>query len=62
MVFDVNKKTLVVQSNSLVQAKYRLSVEEQKIIKILISQIQRDDKDFQNYEFRIRELAEMLGM
>ena len=50
------------QSNKLVEAKYRLSVEEQKIIKILISQIQRDDEDFKDYEFHIRDLAKMLGM
>lgn len=62
MVFTVNDKTLVVQSNRLIEAKYRLSVEEQKIIKILISQIQRDDKDFRDYEFRIKDLAEILGM
>ncbi|MEI2770820.1 MAG: replication initiation protein [Candidatus Competibacter sp.] len=58
----MNKKSLVVQSNTLVEAKYRLSVEEQKIIKILISQIQREDEDFKAYEFHIRELAKMLGM
>lgn len=62
MVLDVDKKSLVVQGNSLVEAKYRLSVEEQKIIKILISQIKRDDRDFHDYEFRIMDLAEMLGM
>jgi len=52
----------VVQSNRLVEAKYRLSVEEQKIIKILVSQIQKEDEDFKDYEFRIKELAELLGM
>lgn len=62
MVLVVDEKSLVVQSNSLVEAKYRLSVEEQKIIKILISQIQRDDEDFKEYEFRVRDLAKMLGM
>lgn len=62
MVFIVNSKTLVVQSNRLVEAKYRLSVEEQKIIKILISKIKRDDVDFKDYEFRIKDLAGMLGM
>lgn len=61
-MIEVNKKSLVVQSNTLVEAKYRLSVEEQKIIKILISQIQREDEDFKAYEFHIRELAKMLGM
>jgi plasmid replication initiation protein len=58
----LNKKSLVVQSNKLIEARYRLSVEEQKIIKILISQIRKDDKDFQDYEFRIKDLAELLGM
>lgn len=62
MFVNVNKKSLVVQSNRLIEAKYRLSVEEQKIVKILVSQIQRDDEDFKDYEFRIRDLAELLGM
>lgn len=52
----------MVQHNKLVEAKYRLSVEEQKIIKILISQIQREDEDFKDYEFHIKELAELMGM
>ena len=59
---NINKKSLVVQSNRLVEAKYRLSVEEQKIIKILVSQIQKEDEDFKDYEFRIKDLAELLGM
>lgn len=58
----MNKKSLVVQSNQLIEAKYRLSVEEQKIVKILISRIDRNDKDFNNYEFRIKDLASLLGM
>lgn len=62
MVLVVDEKSLVVQSNKLVEAKYRLSVEEQKIIKILIAQIQRGDEDFKEYEFRVRDLAKMLGM
>jgi plasmid replication initiation protein len=62
MLVSVNKKSLVVQSNRLIEAKYRLSVEEQKIVKILVSQIQKDDEDFKDYEFRIRDLAELLGM
>lgn len=62
MVIEVNKKSLVIQHNKLVEAKYRLSVEEQKIIKILISQIKREDEDFKDYEFHIKELAELMGM
>ncbi len=58
----MDKKSLVVQSNRLVEAKYRLSVEEQKIVKILVSQIQKDDEDFKDYEFHIKDLAELLDM
>ena len=58
----MNKKPLVVQSNQLIEAKYRLSVEEQKIVRILISRIDRNDKDFNSYEFRIKDLASLLGM
>ena len=58
----MSNKNLVVQSNRLIEARYRLSVEEQKIIKILISRIGKDDKDFQDYEFHIKELANLLGM
>lgn len=62
MVMELSQKTLVVQSNRLIEAKYRLSVEEQKIIKILISHIKREDEGFKDYEFRLKDLAEMLGM
>lgn len=62
MVMELSQKTLVVQSNRLIEAKYRLSVEEQKIIKILISHIKREDEGFKDYEFRVKDLAEMLGM
>jgi len=62
MVLEEKNKELVVQSNRLIEAKYKLSVEEQKIIKILISKIQKNDKDFKKYEFRIKDLAEVLGM
>lgn len=53
---------MIVQSNRLIEAKYRLSVEEQKIVKILVSQIQKDDEDFKDYEFHIKDLAELLDM
>ena len=57
-----NKKPLVVQSNNLIEARYRLSVEEQKLIKILISKIQPNDINFKEYEFKIKEIGEVLGI
>ena len=62
VLMDEIKKPLVVQSNSLVEARYRLSVEEQKLIKVLISKIQKDDESFKEYEFKIKELGETLGI
>ena len=59
---DANKKSLVIQSNNLIEARYRLSVEEQKLIKVLISKIQTNDVNFKEYEFRIKELGEILGI
>ena len=58
----INEKSLVVQSNKLVEARYRLSVEEQKIIKILVAQIHKDDKDFQEYDFYIKDLSDSIGI
>lgn len=59
---DTNKKSLVIQSNNLIEARYRLSVEEQKLIKILISKIQSNDVNFKEYEFKIKELGEVLNI
>ena len=56
------RRHLVVQSNQLVQARHRLSAEEQKIVKIMIAHIDKSDADFAEYEFKIRELADLLNI
>ena len=40
---DQQKCVQVVKSNSLIQAKYRLSIQEQRIMLLAISQIGKDE-------------------
>lgn len=49
-----------VQSNSLVSARYRLSLGEQRMVLMMISKIDYKDEAFQGYEISIKELADTL--
>ena len=60
--FDMSEKTLVVQHNKLVEARYKLTVEEQRLIKMLVSKIQPKDDDFKVYEIRVLDLSKLLGI
>ena len=51
----------VTKSNALIEANYKLSTLEQKIILYLISQIHKDDDDFKMYKLPIQEFSELLG-
>ncbi len=55
-------KQLVVKSNALVEASYRLSSIEQKIILTLATKIKKDDKEFREYYFNLRSMAKFLGL
>lgn len=61
-MLEMSEKTLVVQHNKLIEARYRLTLEEQRLVKTLISQIHPDDNDFKGYEIRIAELAQLIGV
>lgn len=52
---------VVTKSNQLVQANYKLSVIEQKIVLFLVSKIRKDDEDFKTYTLSIKEFNELLG-
>jgi len=60
--FMESKKRLVVKSNVLIESKYKLTTREQKIILYLISQIRKDDKEFQTYKLSIKNFSKMLGL
>ena len=49
----------VVKSNSLVEARYRLSLQESQVILWLLTQIKPDDEDFKEHVMDISELARL---
>jgi plasmid replication initiation protein len=51
---------IVTQSNHLVEARYNLSLGEQRLILAMIAKIQPDDEDFKPYRVSIGELADFL--
>ena len=61
MALEENER-LIVKSNNLVEASYRLTAIEQKIILNLVSVIKKDDKEFQRYRFKISEFIDLLGI
>lgn len=57
-----NKDSLVVKSNKVIQARYKLTVLEQKIIIFLTSLIKKEDEEFKTYRLRVKDLAGFLGI
>lgn len=59
---DIRHKT-VVKANELIQkSRFSLSVQQQKIVLYLISQITQFDDDFKLYEFSITEFCKVCGI
>lgn len=59
---DVRNKT-VVKANELIQkSRFNLSLQQQKIVLYLISQISMYDADFKEYEFNISEFCRVCGI
>jgi Protein involved in initiation of plasmid replication len=58
----VESKYLVTKSNKLITANYDLSVQEQKVILTLASMVQPQDVEFKEYEFKIKDFIELLGI
>lgn len=55
------RKLKVFKSNNLIEARYKLSLNEQKLILLLASTIKPDDEDFKPIRFRITDLLNYLG-
>ena len=56
------KHPVAVQANSLVSARYRLSLGEQRMVLMMICKIGYEDEAFQGYEIPIKELADTLQL
>jgi plasmid replication initiation protein len=58
----MSKKNLVVQHNAIIEARYKLSVGEQRLIKTLASMIDSQDEEFKPYTLRVADFAALVGV
>lgn len=56
------KQPVAVQANSLVSARYRLTLGEQRMVLMMICKIDYEDEAFKGYVISIKELAETLQL
>lgn len=61
-ILHINENHYVTKSNVLIEANYKLSTREQKIILCLASHIEPEDEDFKTYTLSIKEFNETLGL
>ena len=52
----------IVKSNSLIEARYRLSLQESHVILWLLTQIRSNDEDFKPHSMKISDFAKMVGV
>ena len=52
----------IVKRNSLIEARYRLSLQEIHVILWLLTQIKPDDEDFKLHTMKVSEFAKMVGV
>lgn len=58
---DSTSKTIR-KNNELIEARYRLSLNEQRLVLLLASDISNDDEEFKDYEIRVVDFAQMFGL
>ena len=56
------ENALVVRHNKLIEARYATSLQQQRIMLWLISELRPEDRDFQTYRVSIKELARFVGI
>lgn len=52
----------VVKSNDLVEARYRLSLQESHVVLWLLTQIKPEDEDFKPHHLKVVDFAKMIGL
>ena len=56
------EKNLVVKANKLNESRYKLSVQEQRVILAMLSTIEPGDNDFKPYSFAVKDFADLVGI
>lgn len=59
---DNDKQKIICKSNELIEARYSLTLGEQRLILLLASEISPKDDDFKSYEIRVSDFAKMFGL
>lgn len=54
------EKKLIVKDNRLIEANYKLSLQEQRFMLLLISMIKKDDEGFKSYRITAQEFADTI--
>jgi len=57
----VKKTNLIVKSNYIIEASYKLSLGEQRVIYVLTAMIKQDDEEFKPYKLTVKEFSQILG-
>lgn len=57
-----NKEHYTVLANDIIKGKQDMTLQQARIIRLLVTQIVKQDKDLKNYTCRIQELARFLGI
>ena len=58
----LNQTPVIRKSNELIEARYKLSVAEQRLVLLLASEISPADEDFKSYQIRVDDFAKMFGL
>ena len=58
---QILNNNVITKSNVLIEANYKLTTTEQKIVLYLVSKVRKDDSDFQTYTLPIKQFCELLG-
>ncbi|MBF0556155.1 MAG: replication initiation protein, partial [Nitrospirae bacterium] len=62
MVRKRQEDVIVVKSNDLVEARYDLTLTEQRIILYMVSMIEQQDEDFKTYRITVAEFMDIMGI
>jgi plasmid replication initiation protein len=55
-------QNIIRKSNELIEARYKLSIAEQRLILLLASEISPDDENFKSYLIKVTDFAKMFGL
>ncbi len=61
LVDRIHKNSIATMHNKLIEARYKLTLEEQRIFLALVSLIDKNDEDFKDYKISVQVLKELTG-